>query len=74
MQFGYFDAKLQLFLVDDAIGDGLPGAEDAVRHVTKLLRIHELQQVEADEEEAGAPTPVQAVDQHSRRIAFVFLE
>ena len=74
MQFGYFDAKLQLFLVDDAIGDGLPGAEDAMAHVTKLFRVHELQQVEADEEEPGAPTAVQAVDQHSRRIAFVFLE
>ena len=73
MQFGYFDAKLQLFLVGDAFGDGLPGAEDAMAQVTKLLRVHEQQQVEADEEEAGAPTPIQAVDQHSRRIALVFL-
>ena len=73
MQFGYFDAKLQLFLVGDAFGDGLPGTEDAMAQVTKLLRVHEQQQVEADEEEAGAPTPVQAVDQHSRRIALVFL-
>ena len=73
MQFGDSEAKVELFLVADAAGDGLPGAEDAMAHVTKLLRVHEQQQVEADHEEAGPPTPVKAVDQHYSRIALVFL-
>ena len=62
-----------MLLVGHAFGDGLSAAEDAMGQMTKLLRVHEQQQVEADEEEAGPPTPVKAVDQHYSRIALVFL-